>query len=421
MDQPDLYVRRMLVNANHAWWKRRSSRDISVAVVADRPGVVDAAAEVDERDALWGVVRALPPRQRTVIVLRYYEDLDDATIAAILECSTGTVLVRTRSAPLTPCASGGARRLLRLEPAVSFDLEKRLAMTLTAHEGSAVDPAPIVAGALTRGRRLRRKQRMVRVVGVAAACLMLAGAAIWLPISGGSDRAPLPVSALLLPAAPGEPGAASRPDLVGTTPGAVHFTVDRLLAEADHVTWTAGRGIESVELRGRIAARVMLARDRAALDEVQQTLASSGSPQQPVEVRVNGRPGDAWYDPAPPPGGQGLWVCTVATGRRPLGAARHPWGESGSRDRDGEPGAVRRSAPVRGAVSSGIAARRHAPARLLGQSRPRRAGRLRRGLCSWSATRLVVGSRYGRSVCPSGSATQQASFAPARTAYAGRQ
>ncbi|MFX0592857.1 hypothetical protein [Melissospora conviva] len=191
---------------------------------------------------------------------------------------------------------------------MSFDLEKRLAMTLTAHEGSAVDPAPIVAGALTRGRRLRRKQRMVRVVGVAAACLMLAGAAIWLPISGGSDRAPLPVSALLLPAAPGEPGAASRPDLVGTTPGAVHFTVDRLLAEADHVTWTAGRGIESVELRGRIAARVMLARDRAALDEVQQTLASSGSPQQPVEVRVNGRPGDAWFDPAPPPGGQGLWV-----------------------------------------------------------------------------------------------------------------
>jgi len=98
MDQPDLYVRRMLVNANHAWWKRRSSRDISVAVVADRPGVVDAAAEVDERDALWGVVRALPPRQRTVIVLRYYEDLDDATIAAILDCSTGTVRTHAKRA-----------------------------------------------------------------------------------------------------------------------------------------------------------------------------------------------------------------------------------------------------------------------------------------------------------------------------------
>ncbi|MGA3541758.1 hypothetical protein ACK8GE_20985 [Micromonosporaceae bacterium DT194] len=191
---------------------------------------------------------------------------------------------------------------------MSSDLEKRLAMTLAAHEGPAADPVPIVAGALTRGRRLRRKQRMVRMVGVAASCLMLVGAVIWLPISGGSDRAPLPVSALLLPAAPGEPGAASRPDLVGTTPAAVHFTVDRLLDGAEHATWTAGRGIESVELHGRIAARVMLARDRAALDKVQQTLASSGSPQQPVEVRVNGRPGDAWFDPAPPPGGQGLWV-----------------------------------------------------------------------------------------------------------------
>jgi RNA polymerase sigma factor (sigma-70 family) len=81
----------MLVNAHHSWWRRRSSGEISVAAVIDRPGTVDEATDVAERDALWRLIRDLPTRQRTVIVLRYYEDLDDARIAEILNCSTGTV------------------------------------------------------------------------------------------------------------------------------------------------------------------------------------------------------------------------------------------------------------------------------------------------------------------------------------------
>lgn len=97
-DRPDLYVRRMLVNAHHSWWRRRSSREVSVAEVAERPGVTDEATDVAERDALWRAVRALPARQRTVIVLRYYEDLDDARIAEIMECSTGTVRTHARRA-----------------------------------------------------------------------------------------------------------------------------------------------------------------------------------------------------------------------------------------------------------------------------------------------------------------------------------
>ncbi|MEU7994434.1 SigE family RNA polymerase sigma factor [Micromonospora sp. NPDC049060] len=90
-DRPDAYVRRMLVNAHHSWWRRRSSQEISVADVHDRPGATDEAAGVAERDALWRLVRTLPARQRTVIVLRYYEDLDDTSIAEIMDCSTGTV------------------------------------------------------------------------------------------------------------------------------------------------------------------------------------------------------------------------------------------------------------------------------------------------------------------------------------------
>lgn len=97
-DHPDLYVRRMLVNAQHSWWRRRSSREITVAAVTERPALTDEAAEVAQRDMLWRLVRALPARQRTVIVLRYYEDLDDLAIAEIMNCSTGTVRTHAKRA-----------------------------------------------------------------------------------------------------------------------------------------------------------------------------------------------------------------------------------------------------------------------------------------------------------------------------------
>ncbi|MEV6302322.1 SigE family RNA polymerase sigma factor [Actinoplanes sp. NPDC051861] len=90
-DRPDLYVRRMLVNAHHSWWRRPTNREATVAEPADTAGAGDTAAELAERDELWRQVRALPAKQRTVIVLRYYEDLDDTTIAEIMNCATGTV------------------------------------------------------------------------------------------------------------------------------------------------------------------------------------------------------------------------------------------------------------------------------------------------------------------------------------------
>ncbi len=101
MGQPDRYVRRMLVNAHHSWWRRLSNRETTVPAPADRPGRTDEATEIAERDALWRLVTELPPRQRTVIVLRYYEDLDDAAIADIMHCSTGTVRTHAKRALTT--------------------------------------------------------------------------------------------------------------------------------------------------------------------------------------------------------------------------------------------------------------------------------------------------------------------------------
>jgi RNA polymerase sigma factor (sigma-70 family) len=53
--------------------------------------VPDAADLVDERDRVWRLIGALPPRARAVLVLRYYEDLPDREIAAALGCAEATV------------------------------------------------------------------------------------------------------------------------------------------------------------------------------------------------------------------------------------------------------------------------------------------------------------------------------------------
>ncbi len=101
MARPDLYVRRMLVNAHHSWWRRRSSTEVMVAAVRDHPARLDQATDAAERDAMWRLVIALPLRQRTVIVLRYYEDYDDVTIAEVMRCSAGTVRTHAKRALAT--------------------------------------------------------------------------------------------------------------------------------------------------------------------------------------------------------------------------------------------------------------------------------------------------------------------------------
>jgi RNA polymerase sigma-70 factor (sigma-E family) len=95
-DRPDVYVRRVIANAAHSWWRRRSNREPPVGEVLDAPAAGDHGTDTVERDAMWRQIRRLPDRQRAVLVLRYYEDLDDATIADILRCSQTTV--RTHAA-----------------------------------------------------------------------------------------------------------------------------------------------------------------------------------------------------------------------------------------------------------------------------------------------------------------------------------
>jgi RNA polymerase sigma-70 factor (sigma-E family) len=90
-DHPDLYLRRMLVNAHTSWWRRRSSHEMVGLPDREEAGLGAIDTEIVERDALWRVICTLPRRQRAVVVLRYYEDLDDVAIAEILDCSPVTV------------------------------------------------------------------------------------------------------------------------------------------------------------------------------------------------------------------------------------------------------------------------------------------------------------------------------------------
>jgi RNA polymerase sigma-70 factor (sigma-E family) len=86
----DAYARRALVNEHRSTW-RRASRRFEVLSEAPPETAHQPAAYDGEREAVWRFVQGLPPRQRAVIVLRYYEDLSEAETADLLGISTGTV------------------------------------------------------------------------------------------------------------------------------------------------------------------------------------------------------------------------------------------------------------------------------------------------------------------------------------------
>jgi RNA polymerase sigma-70 factor (sigma-E family) len=89
---PEGYVRRIMVNRNISIWRRRRRETLVLDIPEDAGRRNPAHDEPMIRDAaLWERIKALPPRQRTVIVLRYYEDMSEAQIAAVMGSSVGTV------------------------------------------------------------------------------------------------------------------------------------------------------------------------------------------------------------------------------------------------------------------------------------------------------------------------------------------
>ena len=85
-----LFRSKILLNQHLSWRRKRASSELVVADLPERAGE-DETEAVGVRHLLWQRIGALPPRQRAVVVLRYYEDLADADIAEALGISAGTV------------------------------------------------------------------------------------------------------------------------------------------------------------------------------------------------------------------------------------------------------------------------------------------------------------------------------------------
>ncbi|PZS20725.1 MAG: SigE family RNA polymerase sigma factor [Pseudonocardiales bacterium] len=90
-DAPIAYVRRSLTNAFINERRRPASRVLALDTLPERRDGRDAAAELADRDEVWGLLRTLPERQRAALVMRYFEDLPDEEIADALGCRLGTV------------------------------------------------------------------------------------------------------------------------------------------------------------------------------------------------------------------------------------------------------------------------------------------------------------------------------------------
>jgi len=92
-DNRSAYVRRILVH-QHLNHIRRRMVEIPHADMAEVPQTLASSPDsdaVDERDAMWRALAALTGRQRAVLVLRFYEGLEDSAIAELIECRESTV------------------------------------------------------------------------------------------------------------------------------------------------------------------------------------------------------------------------------------------------------------------------------------------------------------------------------------------
>jgi RNA polymerase sigma-70 factor (sigma-E family) len=90
-DNTEAYVRRVMINTWLTWSRRRWRGEQASEAVQDSPAPGDMAADVAVRMAVRNALGSLTVRQRTVLVLRVFDDLPEAQVAEILKCSVGNV------------------------------------------------------------------------------------------------------------------------------------------------------------------------------------------------------------------------------------------------------------------------------------------------------------------------------------------
>ncbi len=137
-DEVDLYVRRALINNNLSRIRRKRVAHLLTPVLPDslRHTSGGHAETVEQRTALFAALADLTPRQRAVVVLRYWEDLTETETARVLDCSVGTVKSHARRG-LT-----ALRTHPRLAPAPGTDTGTDAAPDTGTDTGQAPASAP---------------------------------------------------------------------------------------------------------------------------------------------------------------------------------------------------------------------------------------------------------------------------------------
>ena len=91
LEHPEAYLRTMVVNEFLSWRRLLRNREQPFGELPEQPTGEDISLRQAQRDAAWRMLAELPRQQRAVLVLRFYEDLPDDEIAAVLRCSASTV------------------------------------------------------------------------------------------------------------------------------------------------------------------------------------------------------------------------------------------------------------------------------------------------------------------------------------------
>ena len=93
--RPEAYARQVMVRTNISWW-RKQRREVVLDV---REGTsAGPGPSVDRRLLLDRALAGLTPRQRTTVVLRFYDDLSERDTAELMGVSLGTVKSQTHAA-----------------------------------------------------------------------------------------------------------------------------------------------------------------------------------------------------------------------------------------------------------------------------------------------------------------------------------
>jgi RNA polymerase sigma-70 factor (sigma-E family) len=112
IEDPEAYVRRIMVTTSASWWRRRWNGETPTEV----PEHSQASGQDEPAGAqdVWVAIGHLPRRQRAVVVLRYLEDRTESETASLMGCSVGTVK--------SQCAKALAK--LRVDRALDGDVER---------------------------------------------------------------------------------------------------------------------------------------------------------------------------------------------------------------------------------------------------------------------------------------------------------